>query len=256
VIAVIAILAGMLLPALGFARNAARSLSCKSNLKQLGIAMEMYINAHDGHCMPISDASASPLSYWFGRKAAPYGQAGSNDYDRTKGYLYPYLRVTKSVEQCPSFETAYRASDGKLVGYAYNYAEQVWSGSTVRVGSKWVKTYYQKGLGSATAFSSIAHPSRFVVFVDGARVSRGTAAYCTPAGTVEENYYLDVPASATYDCGVHFRHNGMANALFADWHVEELAPASLAATGDRRVGHFATATNWPQSYCGPTTAKP
>ena len=43
VIAIIAILAGMLLPALGRARDEARKVRCASNLKQLGTAMNMYL---------------------------------------------------------------------------------------------------------------------------------------------------------------------------------------------------------------------
>jgi len=44
VIAIIAILASLLLPALGSARDRARSLLCLSNLKQHGSVMAMYVN--------------------------------------------------------------------------------------------------------------------------------------------------------------------------------------------------------------------
>ncbi len=48
VIAVISILAGMLLPALGRARESARRTSCSNNLRQLGLVLEMYASEQGG----------------------------------------------------------------------------------------------------------------------------------------------------------------------------------------------------------------
>ena len=49
VIAIIAILASMLLPALGKARERAKSISCVSQLKQMGTACMMYTNENDDY---------------------------------------------------------------------------------------------------------------------------------------------------------------------------------------------------------------
>jgi prepilin-type N-terminal cleavage/methylation domain-containing protein len=47
VVAIIAILAAMLLPALSKAREKARQATCMNNLKQIGMAMLMYVNDYD-----------------------------------------------------------------------------------------------------------------------------------------------------------------------------------------------------------------
>jgi len=48
VVAIIGILAAMLMPTLGKARERARRIGCTSNLKQVGSALVMYTSDHDG----------------------------------------------------------------------------------------------------------------------------------------------------------------------------------------------------------------
>jgi prepilin-type N-terminal cleavage/methylation domain-containing protein/prepilin-type processing-associated H-X9-DG protein len=85
VIAIIAILASMLLPALGKAKEKARKTSCYNNLKQMGLAMIMYADDNNG----LIPRGNEP--FWW-QVYVPFlgGRAAARDqYRRIKVYTCP-----------------------------------------------------------------------------------------------------------------------------------------------------------------------
>ncbi len=65
VIAIVAILAGMLLPALNKARSSAHNTACKSNLKQLASMSLLYSSSNDDFLMPASvPFDSANIAYW------------------------------------------------------------------------------------------------------------------------------------------------------------------------------------------------
>jgi prepilin-type N-terminal cleavage/methylation domain-containing protein/prepilin-type processing-associated H-X9-DG protein len=66
VIAIIAILAAMLLPALASARERGNKAGCLSNLRQIGLAVRLYANDHDGYMPygPKAPPFTSPASFY------------------------------------------------------------------------------------------------------------------------------------------------------------------------------------------------
>ena len=117
VIAIIAILAAMLLPALGKARDRARSIGCTSNLKQYGLDLAMY-EGDNGDNMPpgyekylgtstLADHFVS--TNWFHRL---YGTRTTSDKWQMKG---------KKILCCPADTKAWRDDWVHLARMSYVY---------------------------------------------------------------------------------------------------------------------------------------
>lgn len=61
VIGIIALLISILLPSLSKARESAKTVSCASNMRQIGLAMQMYANDNQGWLPPRYDGSFRPI---------------------------------------------------------------------------------------------------------------------------------------------------------------------------------------------------
>src|SRR4051794_98334 len=97
VIAVIAIIAGILFPVLAQARESARQSTCLSNMRQIGMAMMMYVHDYDEALLPFlsktgqprQPTSTDPFLRWANILLWPQ-------------LLQPYIR-NYQVFYCPSF---------------------------------------------------------------------------------------------------------------------------------------------------------
>lgn len=126
VIGIIAVLIGVLLPALSRAREAANRTACLANVRQIATAFIMYANANKGWLpgKAVSDSQSHGWVRW--RRDGP--GAGLHPDIAVVG-LGPYLKLTPtsvSVLRCPSDPTALESqrvlTNGATSNFTFSYS--------------------------------------------------------------------------------------------------------------------------------------
>lgn len=212
VIAIIAILAGMLLPALNSARAKAHAISCSGNMKQIGQAMLLYAGDHNDYSPNIVWKSSSLVSYMEGWIVQMWPYFGDKNYKR-------FFSKNPSVFICPAAPDE-EMSSYEVKGVVYNITAYAWNENTgVWENSKnsWTKP--------AKRFTSNKRPSIAVLCID-----KKTKA--TDYASNSFNIY-DQPTAAS---AISFRHPGLnTNLLHADGHV---GSSKLSAYPNRQLARL------------------
>jgi prepilin-type N-terminal cleavage/methylation domain-containing protein/prepilin-type processing-associated H-X9-DG protein len=236
VIAIIAILAALLLPALSRAKSAADTAACKSNLRQIGIALLSYVT-DNGAMYPRYFQSIGD-HYWYD-ELQPY-----------TGYGWPRPRSVmptkkpSSVYVCPSFA---RLPEANWWGFQYGYnvngaAVPMVKGWGLGIGGE-VLVGINGDLASPNSYranreNEVLKPSDMIGFGDGMidTFAGGTL------GVVEELdvcLRFDLNASSLgwskYEPLQRKRHNSKFNIWFCDGHVENLPFQALVSRSDNKL---------------------
>ncbi len=199
VVAIIAILAAMLLPALSQAREKARQVVCISNLKQCGLGEMMYADDWDGW-------STCSTYNWVPSLAKDYNwTVALSEF----GYIGPLVSGKRCIVRCPS-GPVYRdiwGGGGSNVSYGFNNDTDGYR--------HWRIGGYQVVSDDGGSIWENTQPYRFIFIGDSIQVPG--------SGTQMRDIYNRSWGSSLID----LRHSGVGNIVFADGHVESCSKARL-----------------------------
>jgi prepilin-type processing-associated H-X9-DG protein/prepilin-type N-terminal cleavage/methylation domain-containing protein len=227
VIAIIAILSALLLPVLARAKASAQRAACENNLRQLGLATEMYLGDSGGIFFKQDDLPTSAgQQWWFGWLQAPSAGEGHRAFDLSTGVLFPYLQGS-NVRLCPSpaWSSPKFQFKGTNVIFSYGYNSCLSPKNTLR---------------PLINVNKILAPAEITLFADAAQVVPSSQNPTPSIPLFQENYYVDLEtnySNPNNQPNGHFRHSQKANVTFADGHVA--MENAVAGSFDKRLpGQF------------------
>jgi prepilin-type N-terminal cleavage/methylation domain-containing protein/prepilin-type processing-associated H-X9-DG protein len=188
VLAIIGILAAIMLPAFIRVRDGARTAACAANLRQIGLALQLYQTDNNGVYPTV--LAAPPPCAW-------------------ADMVVNYAKVPSTIFQCPAWpEGEYRPGcEPDKPRDENNDVYMTWDGG-------YSLNVFDELNGRALHEHRLKHAADTIMVVDG----RGGI---TGVGSVA-SAPIDVSGM-----GVALRHSGGSNVLFADGHVKRLSASKL-----------------------------
>ena len=223
VIAIIAILAAMLLPALGRARQSAYQTVCVNNLHQMHVGIALYGSDYDGHLMFsnwLSHENGTPdwdMAGWLYHKDSLSGPWTSEDLQT--GEMWQYLGNAKSYH-CPQ-HTGWDENVANLWGRVFS-------------------SYMMNGVVNDFGYNDSADISQRRLFrmerMDPNGILISEQHEGTGFGQAGWNDGANTPAEFADNYGA--RHFGRGVVVSFDGHVEQLIQAEVTALAAEANGRF------------------
>lgn len=224
VISIIALLMGILIPALATARSRSWAVVCKSNLRQLVLANLNYASQNNSSfVIAAKDIVATNLHRWHGVR-----DTINDSFDPGRSDLVKYLQ-DGAVKKCPQKVRFVKGTPSSMDfedgcgGYGYNMTY---------LGSKlWSEGFTSDAYRTTAKDIEVLHPDETLMFTDTAlaRTDSG-AAYYIQYSFAEARFWASGgglhPDWGDPSPSIHFRHAGRANIGWVDGHIDmkKMAP--------------------------------
>ena len=214
VLAIIALLAGILMPSLVAARQMGRRLVCLSNLRQMVIAAGNYLADNNEYY---------PLASFVDKSQAADGVQHNYEWDFFKVYEFGQMTGCKpgalwqtesilKIQQCPAFKGSANSPGDPFTGYNYNVS---FIGGILERAQDGTLT----GTNSTRALE-VKKPARCVIFGDGEYEDGANKFMRSPGlGKLETQDDLKLKPYGTQG----FRHLHKTNVAYCDGRAETLA---------------------------------
>lgn len=220
VIAIIAILAAILFPVFAQAREKARTTSCLSNTKQIGLAIMMYAQDYDEMYFAQNWPGGCPAS-----ETGYFDWLPGQTPQHFATMLYPYVK-NGGIFDCPSYQ-----------GTTYTASLALWEcGDPLK---RKIVPYTEYGvneivLGQPVSMASISGPANIGLVIDNSYIFSGPYV-CLNIDGENKAYWVEGRTGWGGDISWWSgkpRHTGGSNFVYADGH-SKWAKASNVAPGIR-----------------------